>query len=217
MKHSAITLLKFKCLAARLSLPLWQTVGLLESLWLFAMHHARDGNLSRFSPTDIAAWLETRWLERGGDGELLIHDWDDHKPTWLKGVQSRQLSQQPSGEVSSQLSTTTKLSTKSATKQVGLGWVNNRRDTNGARAKRFTKPTVDEVRAYCEERGNDIDAEEFIDHYEANGWKRGKTAISDWKACVRTWERTRRGPPAESRVATAEDLEHFDLVNGQQR
>lgn len=31
-------------------------------------------------------------------------------------------------------------------------------------------------------------AETFIDHYEGNGWIRGKTPIKDWKACVRTWK-----------------------------
>jgi len=53
---------------------------------------------------------------------------------------------------------------------------------------RFVRPTVDEVKAYCLERKNRVNAQEFLDHYEANGWKRGKTPVADWKACVRTWE-----------------------------
>lgn len=56
------------------------------------------------------------------------------------------------------------------------------------RATPFIKPTEDEVRQYCKERKNSIDPKAFIDHYEANNWKRGKTPIKDWKACVRTWE-----------------------------
>lgn len=56
-------------------------------------------------------------------------------------------------------------------------------------AKRFTPPTVDEVRAYCQERQNNVDAERFIDHYTSNGWKVGKNPMKDWKAAVRTWER----------------------------
>ena len=55
--------------------------------------------------------------------------------------------------------------------------------------KRFTPPTVDEVAAYCRERGNTVDAQRFVDFYTASGWMRGKTPIRDWKACVRTWER----------------------------
>ena len=53
---------------------------------------------------------------------------------------------------------------------------------------RFRRPTVDEVAAYCAERKNGIDAQQFIDHYDANGWKVGKTPMKDWKAAVRTWE-----------------------------
>lgn len=33
-----------------------------------------------------------------------------------------------------------------------------------------------------------IEGQKFIDHYEANGWMRGKNRIKDWKACVRTWK-----------------------------
>lgn len=56
---------------------------------------------------------------------------------------------------------------------------------------RFIPPTVDEVKAYCFERQNGIDAQSFIDYYEANGWKQGagRKPIVDWRACVRTWER----------------------------
>jgi hypothetical protein len=54
--------------------------------------------------------------------------------------------------------------------------------------KRFIPPSVDDVKAYCEERGNKVDASSFIDHYAANGWMRGKSKVKDWKACVRTWE-----------------------------
>lgn len=53
---------------------------------------------------------------------------------------------------------------------------------------RFVPPTVEEVREYCMERGNSVDAQKFVDYYSAANWVRGKTKIKDWKACVRTWE-----------------------------
>lgn len=56
-------------------------------------------------------------------------------------------------------------------------------------SRRFTPPTVEEVTAYCHERGNNVDAQRLVDFYEASGWMRGKSPIRDWKACVRTWER----------------------------
>ena len=55
--------------------------------------------------------------------------------------------------------------------------------------KRFKPPTVAEVSEYCKERGNNVNPATFIDHYEANGWMRGKNKVKCWKACVRTWER----------------------------
>jgi hypothetical protein len=59
----------------------------------------------------------------------------------------------------------------------------------GVRAARFTPPTVDEVREYCRERGNTVDAERFVDFYAAKGWMVGKNRMKDWKAAVRTWEK----------------------------
>ena len=55
--------------------------------------------------------------------------------------------------------------------------------------KRFTPPTLDEVREYCQERGNNVDPETFIDFYSSKGWKVGNATMKDWKACVRTWEK----------------------------
>lgn len=59
----------------------------------------------------------------------------------------------------------------------------------------FRKPTFEEVQAYCLERNNGIDPEQFIDYYESKGWVVGKSKMKDWKACVRTWERNRKGKP----------------------
>ena len=56
-------------------------------------------------------------------------------------------------------------------------------------APRFSPPTVDEVAAYCQERGNAVDAERFVNFYAAKGWKVGVNSMQDWKAAVRTWER----------------------------
>ena len=57
------------------------------------------------------------------------------------------------------------------------------------RASRFTQPTLEEVQAYCVERGNCVDPQRFVDYYSSNGWKVGKNPMKDWKAAVRTWER----------------------------
>jgi len=56
--------------------------------------------------------------------------------------------------------------------------------------QKFTPPTVEEVKSYCIERNNNIDAESFVNHYETSNWYRGKTKIKNWKACVVTWEKS---------------------------
>ena len=54
--------------------------------------------------------------------------------------------------------------------------------------RRFTKPTVGEIRDYCRERGNAVDPQRFFDFYEAKGWRVGNQPMKDWQAAVRTWE-----------------------------
>ena len=56
--------------------------------------------------------------------------------------------------------------------------------------KVFSTPTVDDVRAYCLERNNKVDPQSFVDFYESKGWMIGKNKMKDWKAAVRTWERS---------------------------
>ena len=62
-------------------------------------------------------------------------------------------------------------------------------DNNDDNDNKFIRPTLQEVKDYCQERANNVDPEQFIDYYQANGWKVGKNPMKDWKASVRTWER----------------------------
>ena len=54
--------------------------------------------------------------------------------------------------------------------------------------KVFKKPTIEEIRKYCNERNNNVDAERFYDFYESKGWMVGSNKMKDWKAAIRTWE-----------------------------
>ena len=75
---------------------------------------------------------------------------------------------------------------------------------DSAKKERFTPPTVEEVRAYCSQRGNKIDPQRFVDYYTATKWMRGGgVKISDWRACVRTWEQRDGQAPARGRVNRA--------------
>ena len=57
-----------------------------------------------------------------------------------------------------------------------------------SKRKRFIKPSVEEIKKYCDERKNDVDANKFFDFYQAKGWYIGKSKMQDWEASVRTWE-----------------------------
>ena len=69
--------------------------------------------------------------------------------------------------------------------------------------KRFQRPTLGEVAEYVKESSYHVDPQQFVDYYEANGWKVGRNAMKDWRAAVRQWERrngefggnTRGSPP----------------------
>ena len=65
-------------------------------------------------------------------------------------------------------------------------------ESSSQKSKRFVKPTLEEIKAYCQSRQNGVDAERFYDYYESNGWRVGKSPMRDWKAAVRTWERNER-------------------------
>ena len=76
--------------------------------------------------------------------------------------------------------------------------------------KRFEKPTLSEIEQYCIERKNNVNAEQFFDYYESNGWKVGKNSMKDWKAAVRTWERNEYRKP-NSKKNSKEDA--INVVN----
>lgn len=53
---------------------------------------------------------------------------------------------------------------------------------------KFVKPTIDEIKRYCDERKNGINANAFYDFYESKNWYIGKNKMRDFKAAIRTWE-----------------------------
>lgn len=62
------------------------------------------------------------------------------------------------------------------------------------RRRKFTPPTVEQVRDYCDGRGPEyqsIDPEEFVAFYQSKGWMVGKSPMKDWHAALVTWARKR--------------------------
>lgn len=53
-------------------------------------------------------------------------------------------------------------------------------------------PTLEMVKAYCEERNNGVDAVKFISYYSSIGWVVNKAKMKNWKMAVITWERNEK-------------------------
>jgi hypothetical protein len=97
--------------------------------------------------------------------------------------------------------------------QVRLGKDRLGEDSNNSGAsprKNFTPPTLEEVKAYCNERNNKIDAERWYDFYSSKGWMIGKNKMKDWKAAVRTWEKSDTGKLAQQKPVSNFEGRKYD-------
>lgn len=123
----------------------------------------------------------------------LDEDRDKYQEQVNRMNQNRQKSQRSQDEVSV-TSDRSQHEVMSDTDTVTV-YVNDKdiKEKNNKKEKRFVKPSVDDVREYCQERHNNVDPEMFVNFYESKGWKVGKDSMKDWKASVRTWEK--RGSP----------------------
>jgi len=90
--------------------------------------------------------------------------------------------------------------------------INNTFNNTTNKGTRFTPPSVDEVSDYCNQRNNLVDAETFIDFYQAKGWMVGKNKMKDWKACVRTWETNRKQRSKPKQKGTIKDRSIEDAL-----
>ena len=52
----------------------------------------------------------------------------------------------------------------------------------------FVPPTLEEVVAYCKERGKGVNPNKWFNHYVTVGWMVGRNKMKDWRAAVRKWE-----------------------------
>lgn len=71
-----------------------------------------------------------------------------------------------------------------------------------AKRAAFVAPSLQEVKDYISEKGYTVDAQRFIDFYEAKGWMIGKNKMKDWRAAVRTWTRRPDTPTNQTNHGT---------------
>ena len=142
------------------------------------------------SVQDLEALLEKRYIYQFENGVIVIKHWrmanalrkDRYNPTTFQEELARlelekngSYTWSPSGcQVVAKCPPQDRLDKDSIGKNNNIG--------------RFTPPTLEEVTAYCQERGNKVDPQTFIDFYSSKGWMIGKNKMKDWKASVRTWE-----------------------------
>ena len=82
--------------------------------------------------------------------------------------------------------------------------------TNNNKKAVFKIPNEKEVKEYCKERGNSINASHFISFYESKGWMIGKNKMKDWQAAVRSWEQAEKKQAEEKKPKTRAFIQDSD-------
>jgi hypothetical protein len=193
-------------LASGLKLDRFAIVGRLHKIWSWANEHSIDGldvpvdaqflDSLVATPGFAEQLRRVGWLS-GRDGSLTIpnflrHNGDSAKARALDTVRKRNV-RKASGNCPDENRTET-----------GPEKRREERDTT-KRGISHVRPSIEEVAAYCRERGNHVDPQAWLDHYTANGWKVGRNPMKDWKAAVRQWERNDLGrskPAAQGKPVT---------------
>ncbi len=84
-------------------------------------------------------------------------------------------------------------------------------------AHSFLKPSIDQIKAYIKSEQLNVDPEYWFDYYESNGWKVGKNAMKDWKACLRKWSRSNEAKKVKYDVKDMEADDSIDLKDIERR
>jgi hypothetical protein len=104
MKANTPELMKFKRLQRRLNDTRRGIVGLLESLWIGVAKNCPEGDVGRFSNEEIAimvdwegdpdqlieALVDCGWVDVSDQHRLVVHDWAEHCPTYVRGGLAKQ-------------------------------------------------------------------------------------------------------------------------------
>jgi len=95
---------------------------------------------------------------------------------------------------------------------------NNKRDININNnslyikgSSRFQKPTLEDIRQYCQEKELNVDAEQFFNFYESKGWVVGKSPMKNWRAAVCTWSKREKEIPQRKRATRQESVFEHNL------
>jgi len=79
-------------------------------------------------------------------------------------------------------------------------------------------PNPQQVQEYAQSIGFRIDGQQFVDYYEARGWKyKGGVSMKNWQAAVRTWKRQGDAAPVKKPLYPAEALKLLEELRSQRK
>jgi hypothetical protein len=164
---------KIQRLSDSLKLPYCHALGAVSCLWLWCVENSPKGEIGRFTNDEICramrleSVLEVKIMLKKCeliDENGLINDWKKHGLKYLVSTRKR----------------VKQYRERLRYRNVTVTPTNQPNQPN--------QPTIEDVRNYCKERGNDVDANKWHNFYSSKGWMIGKNKMKDWKAAVRTWE-----------------------------
>lgn len=212
MKANTPELMKFKRLQRRLNDTRRGIVGLLESLWIGVAKNCPEGDVGRFTDEEIAimvdwegdpetlieALVECRWLDRCDTHRLVIHDWAEHCPTYVRGGLAKQ-KKEPIG--------TTYRYNLDSSEDKPIGSAKGTTSEVPSTIPSLTKPN----QAKPSERGNDLASpppESPLSHSSHSGSNEFRTAWDLWLSKQRSG--TGRAMDPNTELLQLKSLEQFD-------
>lgn len=143
-------------------------------LFLAMLHYAETGE----EPEDFTGNESFLWAVAKRDIDTMKEKSETLRQNGLKGGRPKRNQEEPNETNENQTEPNESLKEKKRKEKKG----------NEIKRKVIVPPTLEEVTAYCRERNNNVNPQRFVDFYTSKGWKVGKEAMKDWKACIRTWE-----------------------------
>ena len=137
------------------------------------------------------------------DGVITIPNWDKHQSldAYAKKKERDRLYQQERRNKQKLLA-----SKKSSDKSSDIAVSEEDKEEDKIKKKKykrvsFVPPTLEEVQAYCESRGNKVDAKQFYDYFTASDWIDSKgNEVKSWKQKIITWESYRKDDKPQNKV-----------------
>lgn len=170
-----------------------RVVGALFRVWCLFDEHTEDGHLDGYSFFVLddelridgfsQAMSDVGWLIDVDGESLQVPDFDDHMSESAKKRAQDNKRKRIARKVSADKAD------KERTREEKRREENSKDKKGGEKTKRFSPPLISEVKNYCDQRGNNVDPESFINHYQSKGWMIGKNKMKCWMSAVRTWEK----------------------------